>query len=215
MIEEKLLLDAKKSALNNLPLLFQKSFKEGTLFEQSAQSNLKFDKSIYLFLSGFLYQEDAKKNCIRFMQNGDLIFSENILSNTILNYNYIALSDCVFLKLSLDKIKTEVQINPIYHLDILNLVTKSLQILDELSANKITLPLKYQLVKFIQLLHNQITFHNYPIIPVGKSLIQNYLSCSSSNLNRLLSELEDKKMIQFVGKGFCVKSTKLLEKFLI
>jgi CRP-like cAMP-binding protein len=214
MIEEKLFLDAKKCALNSIPSLFQKSFQTSNFYQLSAQSSLVKEKKIFLLLSGFLIEEDKNKNCIRFMQNGDLLFVEQILSNSLSANNYVALTDCVFLQIDLEQIQAEVKSNPLYHLDILNVVTKSLQVMDELSVNKITLPLKYQLVKLIQLLHKQITFHNYPIIPVGKNLIQNYLSCSSSNLNRLLSELEEQKMIQFVGKGFCVKNTKLLEKVL-
>lgn len=215
MIEEKLFLDAKKCALNSIPSLFQKSFQTASFFQLSSQNILAKEKKIFLLLSGFLIEEDKHKNCIRFMQNGDLLFVEQILSNTLSVNNYAALTDCVFLQVDLEQIQTEVKSNPLYHLDILNVVTKSLQVVDELSVNKITLPLKYQLVKLIQLLHKQITFHNYPIIPVGKNLIQNYLSCSSSNLNRLLTELEEQKMIQFVGKGFCVKNNKLLDKLLV
>ena len=148
------------------------------------------------------------------MQNGDLLFVEQILSNTLSVNNYAALTDCVFLQVDLEQIQTEVKSNPLYHLDILNVVTKSLQLVDELSLNKITLPLKYQLIKCIQLLNKQLAYHNYPIIPVGKNLIQNYLSCSTSNISKLLSELENQKIIQFVGKGFCIKNSKLLDKLL-
>ncbi len=214
MIEEKLFDDAKKSALNSLPVLFQNSFANAELFELNAQNNLQNTENIYLLLSGFLYQEDSHNNCVRFIQNGDILFTEKILSPSISTNNFIALSDCVFLQISLEKIRLDVQSNPLYHLDILNIVTKSLQIMDELSANKITLPLKYQLIKCIQLLNKQLAYHNYPIIPVGKNLIQNYLSCSTSNISKLLSELENQKIIQFVGKGFCIKNSKFLDKLL-
>jgi CRP-like cAMP-binding protein len=214
MIEEKLFEDAKKSAINSLPLLFQKSFANAEMFELNAQNNLNNSENLYVLLSGFLYIEDSSKNCVRFLQNGDVLFTEKILSPSISTYNFVALSDCVFLQISLEKIRSDVHANPLYHLDILNVVTKSLQVMDELSANKITLPLKYQLAKFIQLLNKQITFYNYPIIPVGKNLIQNYLSCSTSNINKLITELENQKIISFVGKGFCVKNSKLLDKLL-
>lgn len=215
MIEEKLLIDCTKSAFNSLPELFQKLFAKAEVFELTAQQFLKKNGDLYLFLSGFLIEQDQNQNCIRFIKNGDVLFIDQILSSSDFNNSFRALSDCYLLKLPLAQIRLQVNQNPLYYLDILNIVTKSLKVLEELSVNKITLPLRFQLFKLIQQLNTQLVYYNYPIIPVTKKLLQNYLSCSSSNLNRLLTELEKKDLIQFLGKGFCVKNLKLLDKLMV
>ena len=158
--------------------------------------------------------ENGRNQIISLIQKGNMLGERSLISDEISNLTAIALSDMEVCFIPKEEIIKDLEKNPTFTLDVLKTMANSLKSADNMVVNMAQKSVKQRLAETLLHLLEKFNINKDGAIDIQLSRedIANIIGTATESAIRILSELNKKKIIGFIGKDIAVLNKKELEK---
>jgi CRP-like cAMP-binding protein len=177
----------------------------------------KFDRGEFLYFknsskkfailleSGFtaLYHNDKNSKIIRFVQPGEVLFSELAMNPSTEQFDWKSFSKSYAYFLEIETLKKKIHQSEL-QLELLQIAAKNMGKISSNAANRINLPLKYQFFLFFEEILQIVSSNEKSIAPINRSHLINYFGCSKSSLSRIFGFFIEKSIIVEEKEGLYI-----------
>jgi len=152
------------------------------------------------------------ENIIQFLQAGETFYTHEAYLGLTNRTSCICMETSLIYFLPIEAMKKMISSNPQLMICLMNLASKESELFEQRASNLITLPVKFRfidsLLTLIKKFGEQKPDHLF--IPIKRDEIGSYINASKASLSRVVTELENSKIIKTSRSGIKVFNSEAL-----
>lgn len=166
-------------------------------------------KGVLILINGkacIKVEKDNKDNIVQFLKPGDTFYTHEAFIGLPNNSSCSCMETSLLYFLPVKNLKAYSAENPKFLINVMNLASKEAELFQQRATNLVALPVKFRFIESLLTLIKKFGEEkaDHLFVPIKRDEIGSYINASKASLSRVVTELENSKIIQTSRKGIKV-----------